>query len=98
MAISSRICSIDVFRRLMDDIISHLHHTKWIRTRSLAYLNGGFRQPAEAPILMDVGHQGLDSHVHERSRARAAMGLAATVQSRMAGANVAREMERGGLY
>jgi hypothetical protein len=33
--------------------------------------------------------------VNERSRARAARGLVATVQSRMAGANVAREMERG---
>jgi hypothetical protein len=78
----------------MDDIISHLHHTKWIRTRGLAYLNGGFRQPAGAPILMDAGYQGLDWQVDEYSRARAAMGLAATVQSRMAGANVAREVER----
>ncbi len=37
---------------------------------------------------------GQDLHASERSRARAARGLAATVQSRMAGANVVREMER----
>jgi hypothetical protein len=50
--------------------------------------------PAAALILMDVGYEGLDWQVDEYSRARAAKGLAATVQSRMAGANVAREMER----
>lgn len=44
---------------------------------------------------MDVGCQGLALHVHERSRAQAAKGLGASVQSRMAGANVAREAERG---
>ncbi len=41
-----------------------------------------------------MGCSSLDSHVDECSRARAAKALAATVQSRMAGANVAREMER----
>ena len=44
---------------------------------------------------MEVGYEGLDWQVDEYSRARAARGLAGTVQSRMAGANVAREMERG---
>ncbi len=43
---------------------------------------------------MDIGCRVPDSHVGKRSRARAAKGLAATVQSRMAGANVAREIER----
>ena len=43
---------------------------------------------------MDVGYEGLDWQVDEYSRARAAKALAATVQSRMAGASVAREMER----
>ena len=43
---------------------------------------------------MYAGYQGLDWQVDEYSRARAAKGLAATVQSRMAGANVARVMER----
>lgn len=47
------------------------------------------------PHPHECRRQGLDSHVHEPSRARAARALAATVQSRMAGANVAREMERG---
>ena len=43
---------------------------------------------------MDVGYEGLDWQVDEYSRARAANGLAATVQSRMARASVARVMER----
>ena len=51
--------------------------------------------PAEGLILMEVGYEGLDWQVDEYSRARAARGLAGTVQSRMAGANVAREMEKG---
>ncbi len=46
-------------------------------------------------MLKDVGRLGPGLHVDVRSRARAARGLAATVQSRMAGANVAREMDRG---
>ena len=46
-------------------------------------------------MLVDVGCPELGSHVDERSRARAAREMAATVQSRMAGANVAREMEKG---
>lgn len=43
---------------------------------------------------MDVGYEELDWQVDEYSRARATRALAASVQSRMAGANVAREMER----
>jgi hypothetical protein len=43
---------------------------------------------------MDVGYPGPGSHAYERSRAWAARERAATVQSRMAGANVARGMER----
>jgi hypothetical protein len=43
---------------------------------------------------MDVGYEGLDWQVDEYSRARAAGALAATVQSRMARASVARVMER----
>ena len=43
---------------------------------------------------MDVGYEGLDWQVDEYSRARAATSLAATVQSRMARASVARVMER----
>jgi hypothetical protein len=41
-----------------------------------------------------VGYEGLEWQVDEYSRERAAAGLAATVQRRMAGAMVAREMER----
>ena len=43
---------------------------------------------------MDVGYEGLDWQVDEYSRARAATSLAATVQSRMAKAQVARVMEK----
>jgi hypothetical protein len=43
---------------------------------------------------MDVGYEGLDWQVDEYSRARAGEALAATVQSRMARASVARVMER----
>lgn len=50
--------------------------------------------PADGLILMDVGYEGLDWQVDEYSRARAANALAATVQSRMARASVARVMER----
>ena len=56
--------------------------------------HGAPTAPAEGLILMDVGYEGLEWQVDEYSRARAARGLAATVQSRMAGANVAREMEK----
>lgn len=45
-------------------------------------------------MLMDVGYEGLDWQVDEYSRRRAATALAAIVQKRMAGAMVAREMER----
>ena len=57
--------------------------------------HGAPTAPAEGLILMEVGYEGLEWQVDEYSRARAARGLAGTVQSRMAGANVAREMERG---
>jgi hypothetical protein len=43
---------------------------------------------------MDVGYDGLDWQVDEYSRARAKEALAATVQSRMARAMVARALER----
>ena len=49
---------------------------------------------AEGLILMDVGYEGLDWQVDEYSRARAATSLAATVQRRMAKAQVARIMEK----
>jgi tRNA pseudouridine38-40 synthase len=55
--------------------------------------HGAPTAPAEGLILMEVGYEGLKWQVDEYSRARAARGLAATVQSRMAGANVARVME-----
>jgi len=47
---------------------------------------------AEGLILMDVGYEGLEWQVDEYSRKRAAKALAATVQTRMAGAMVARTM------
>jgi hypothetical protein len=43
---------------------------------------------------MEVGYEGLEWQVDDYSRERAAGGLVATVQKRMAGAMVAREMER----
>jgi hypothetical protein len=43
---------------------------------------------------MDVGYEGLDWQVDEYSRARAAAALSGTVQKRMAGAMVARALER----
>ena len=56
--------------------------------------HGAPTAPADGLILMDVGYEGLDWQVDEYSRARAATALAATVQKRMAGAMVARELER----
>ncbi|MDD3524302.1 MAG: tRNA pseudouridine(38-40) synthase TruA, partial [Candidatus Cloacimonetes bacterium] len=56
--------------------------------------HGAPTAPAEGLILMEVGYDGLDWQVDQYSRARAGRMLAGTVQSRMAGANVAREMER----
>ena len=55
--------------------------------------HGAPTAPADGLILMDVGYEGLDWQVDEYSRARAATALAATVQKRMAGAMVARELE-----
>lgn len=48
---------------------------------------------ADGLMLMDVGYEGLDWQVDEYSRKRAANMLGATVQRRMAGAMVAREMQ-----
>lgn len=56
--------------------------------------HGAPTAPADGLILMDVGYEGLEWQVDEYSRARAATALAATVQKRMAGAMVARELER----
>jgi tRNA pseudouridine38-40 synthase len=55
--------------------------------------HGAPTAPAEGLILMEVGYQGLEWQVDDYSRERAAGGLVATVQKRMAGAMVAREME-----
>jgi tRNA pseudouridine38-40 synthase len=55
--------------------------------------HGAPTAPAEGLMLMDVGYEGLDWQVDEYSRERAAMGIAATVQRRMAMAAVAREMQ-----
>ena len=55
--------------------------------------HGAPTAPAEGLILMNVGYEGLVWQVDEYSRARAT-ALSAMVQERMAGANVAREMER----
>jgi tRNA pseudouridine38-40 synthase len=59
--------------------------------------HGAPTAPAEGLMLMDVGYEGLDWQVDEYSRRRAAAALAATVQTRMAGAMVALEMERAML-
>jgi len=55
--------------------------------------HGAPTAPAEGLILMDVGYEGLEWQVDEYSRKRAATAMLATVQRRMAGAMVAREME-----
>ena len=55
----------------------------------------GSKERVDTTASRLMGFQGPGSHVDERSRARAAREMAATVQSRMAGANVAREMEKG---
>jgi tRNA pseudouridine38-40 synthase len=57
--------------------------------------HGAPTAPAEGLILMEVGYQGLEWQVDEYSRERAATAMLATVQRRMAGAMVAREMEWG---
>lgn len=56
--------------------------------------HGAPTAPAEGLILMNVGYEGLVWQVDEYSRARAATALSAMVQERMAGANVARTMQR----
>ena len=43
---------------------------------------------------MDAGCQGLDSHVHERSRARAATGAGCDCAEQDAGANIVEGEER----
>ena len=55
-----------------------------------SWLGGGENPFSEA----DAGCPELGSHADECSRSRAARELAATVPSRMAGAKVARGMER----
>lgn len=56
--------------------------------------HGAPTAPAEGLILMDVGYEGLDWQVDEYSRARAATALSATVQKRMAKAEVAKALQR----
>lgn len=56
--------------------------------------HGAPTAPSEGLILMDVGYEGLDWQVDEYSRARAATALAATVQKRMAKAEVAKALQR----
>jgi tRNA pseudouridine38-40 synthase len=50
--------------------------------------------PAEGLVLMEVGYEGLEWQMDEYSRQRAARALEKTVQRRMAGAAVAREMQQ----
>jgi tRNA pseudouridine38-40 synthase len=67
---------------------------EWILDLLNPALNyGAPTAPAEGLILMDVGYEGLEWQVDEYSQARAATGLAATVQKRMAGAMVAKQMQ-----
>lgn len=49
--------------------------------------------PAEGLIFLDVGYDGIEWQVDEYSRKRAAKMLAATVQRRMASAQVARSIQ-----
>jgi len=68
---------------------------KWFSDLLRPELNHGApTASAEGLILMDVGYRGLDWQVDEYSRRRAAEAMAVTVQRRMAGAMVAREMQR----
>lgn len=64
-------------------------HRKDARADSSSYTTG----LANGLMLMDVGYDGLEWHVDEYSRKRAAKMLEATVQRRMAGAMVARGMQ-----
>lgn len=50
--------------------------------------------PAEGLIFMDVGYEGIEWQVDEYSRKRAAKMLGATVQRRMASAQVARSIQK----
>jgi len=68
----------------------------WIENLLNPQINyGAPAAPAEGLILMDVGYENLEWQVDEYSRKRAAKALAVTVQRRMAGANVAREIMKG---
>lgn len=68
---------------------------RWFRDLLRPELNHGApTAPAEGLILMEVGYEGLDWQVDRYSCARAGRMIAGTVQSRMAGASVAREMEK----
>ena len=75
------LCQVDTVKSRFSDLLRpELNH-------------GAPTAPAEGLILMNVGYEGLVWQVDEYSRARAT-ALLAMVQERMAGANVAREMER----
>ncbi|HSD56964.1 MAG TPA: tRNA pseudouridine(38-40) synthase TruA [Methanotrichaceae archaeon] len=67
---------------------------KWFSDLLRPELNHGApTAPAEGLMLMDVGYEGLEWQVDDYSRQRAATALAATVQKRMAMAQVARAMQ-----
>lgn len=76
------LCQVDTVKSRFSDLLRpELNH-------------GAPTAPAEGLILMNVGYEGLVWQVDEYSRARAATALSAMVQERMAGANVARTMQR----
>ena len=56
--------------------------------------HGAPTSPTDGQILMNVGIEGLDWQVDEYSRASAANALAATVQKRMAKAEVAKALQK----
>jgi hypothetical protein len=86
LAMRSRICSIDVFRRPMADIISYSNHIRQLMHGSPTARTEDFRQYGF--IHMDMGHRGWTSHVHERSRALAATGAGSNCAEQDSGANI----------
>ncbi len=79
----------------LEKIGSGEEEPEWIHDLLNPELNyGAPTGPAEGLMLMDVGYEGLEWHIDEYSRHRAAKVLGATVQRRMAGVVVAREMQR----
>ncbi len=79
----------------LDKVGAGQKDSQWFSDLLRPELNHGApTAPAEGLMLMDVGYEGLEWQVDEYSRRRAATALAAVVQKRMAGAMVAREMER----